>query len=145
MMLLNTKNHVSVCLRDVWVSNQPKRSLNDPSKIIPSKKSQSQNSHKPTPHHVLLEVGMNSDRMAISAAQRAKAGKALGTVIVPRCKGVGRFKVMMVGAWDLLMVHLGSIYSIYICGISTYMDTTKNQPNGLANTPVTWILWGRNL
>eukprot|EP00438_Fugacium_kawagutii_P030302 Skav204410 [mRNA] locus=scaffold398:102268:126856:- [translate_table: standard] len=27
-------------------------------------------------------VGMNSDRMAISAAQRAKAGKALGTVIV---------------------------------------------------------------
>lgn len=57
---------------------------------------------------------MNSDRMAISAAQRAKAGKALGTVIVPRCKGVGRFKVMMVGAWDLLMVHLGSIYSIYI-------------------------------
>ena len=114
-------------------------------KIVPSKKSQSQNSHKPTPHHVPLEVGMNSDRMAISAAQRAKAGKALGTVIASRYKGVGRFKGDdggTVGPWDL--VHLGSIY-IYIHGISTYMDTTKNQPNGLANTPVTWILWGGNL
>jgi len=88
---------------------------------------------------------MNSDRMAISAAQRAKAGKALGTVIASRYKGVGRFKGDdggTVGPWDL--VHLGSIY-IYIHGISTYMDTTKNQPNGLANTPVTWILWGGNL
>ena len=32
--------------------------------------------------HGFTQVGMNSDRMAISAAQRAKAGKALGTVIV---------------------------------------------------------------
>lgn len=57
---------------------------------------------------------MNSDRMAISAAQRAKAGKALGTVIASRYKGVGRFKGDdggTVGPWDL--VHLGSIY-IYI-------------------------------
>ena len=45
------------------------------------------------PNEYVVEVGMNSDRMAISAAQRAKAGKALGTVIVTRCKGVGRFKV----------------------------------------------------
>lgn len=54
---------------------------------------------------------MNSDRMAISAAQRAKAGKALGTVIASRYKGVGRFKGDdggTVGPWDL--VHLGSIY-----------------------------------